>query len=522
MAVEVPTPTGPARPDLTILETRIYRGPNIWSYEQAIHLVVDLGSLEECPTVSLAGLHRAAARGRARAATTTPAPGVAAAVSSSGCTRAPGSATSPSTSPCSSRPAPATRSGAARPARSGRPRPVQRHLRLPRRDRRRRRRHASPSGWSTTSSSRGPDFDFDDRVRAPSCSRPSASPSARRPQALLDEAASRDIPFIRLNSALPRAARPGRAPAAHPRHDDVADRCPGRRHRLGQGPHRRGCSAAAGLPVPQAGVVPHRRAARSRRAAGSATRSSSSRSTATTAAACSWICTNDGGRRDGLRRRQGAVAPRPGHRRVLLHRQGLPLPRRRRPHAGHRRAGARPRHRRRRAHRAPNSSTSPTPTRAAASATRRCSPASGSTRGAEELVAEQGFAMDDVPPRGHDGQARADRQHVAPAASPSTAPTTPTPTTSRSPRRPPGWSGSTSRASTSSARTSPNPVRETGGAICEVNAAPGFRMHTHPTVGEPQFVAKPVVDLLFPPGAPSPRADRRRHRHQRQDHDRRA
>ena len=47
------------------------------------------------------------------------------------------------------------------------------------------------------------------------------------------------------------------------------------------------------------------------------------------------------------------------------------------------------------------------------------------------------------------------------------------------------------------------PVRETGGAICEVNAAPGFRMHTHPTIGEPQFIAKPVVDLLFPPGSPS-------------------
>ena len=47
------------------------------------------------------------------------------------------------------------------------------------------------------------------------------------------------------------------------------------------------------------------------------------------------------------------------------------------------------------------------------------------------------------------------------------------------------------------------PVRETGGAICEVNAAPGFRMHTHPTVGDPQFIAKPVVDSLFPPGAPS-------------------
>ncbi len=47
------------------------------------------------------------------------------------------------------------------------------------------------------------------------------------------------------------------------------------------------------------------------------------------------------------------------------------------------------------------------------------------------------------------------------------------------------------------------PVRETGGAIVEVNAAPGFRMHTHPTEGEPQYVAKPVIDLLFPPGANS-------------------
>ena len=47
------------------------------------------------------------------------------------------------------------------------------------------------------------------------------------------------------------------------------------------------------------------------------------------------------------------------------------------------------------------------------------------------------------------------------------------------------------------------PVRETGGAIVEVNAAPGFRMHTHPTEGEPQYVAKPVLDLLFPPGTPS-------------------
>jgi cyanophycin synthetase len=47
------------------------------------------------------------------------------------------------------------------------------------------------------------------------------------------------------------------------------------------------------------------------------------------------------------------------------------------------------------------------------------------------------------------------------------------------------------------------PVRETGGGIVEVNAAPGFRMHTHPTEGEPQYVARPVVDMLFPPGTPA-------------------
>lgn len=47
------------------------------------------------------------------------------------------------------------------------------------------------------------------------------------------------------------------------------------------------------------------------------------------------------------------------------------------------------------------------------------------------------------------------------------------------------------------------PIKETGGAICEVNAAPGFRMHTHPTEGEPRDVARPVIEGLFPRGAPS-------------------
>lgn len=45
------------------------------------------------------------------------------------------------------------------------------------------------------------------------------------------------------------------------------------------------------------------------------------------------------------------------------------------------------------------------------------------------------------------------------------------------------------------------PIEETGGAILEVNAAPGFRMHLAPTDGLPRNVAEPVIDMLFPPGS---------------------
>ncbi|MBK8180548.1 MAG: cyanophycin synthetase [Planctomycetes bacterium] len=40
-------------------------------------------------------------------------------------------------------------------------------------------------------------------------------------------------------------------------------------------------------------------------------------------------------------------------------------------------------------------------------------------------------------------------------------------------------------------------------AICEVNAAPGFRMHVAPSEGKARDVAGPVMDMLFPPGTPS-------------------
>ena len=42
-----------------------------------------------------------------------------------------------------------------------------------------------------------------------------------------------------------------------------------------------------------------------------------------------------------------------------------------------------------------------------------------------------------------------------------------------------------------------------GGGICEVNAAPGFRMHVAPSTGTPRDAAGPVIDMLFPPGSPS-------------------
>lgn len=46
-------------------------------------------------------------------------------------------------------------------------------------------------------------------------------------------------------------------------------------------------------------------------------------------------------------------------------------------------------------------------------------------------------------------------------------------------------------------------VREAGGGIVEVNAAPGFRMHVSPTEGRPRNVASPVMDMLFPANTPS-------------------
>ena len=45
--------------------------------------------------------------------------------------------------------------------------------------------------------------------------------------------------------------------------------------------------------------------------------------------------------------------------------------------------------------------------------------------------------------------------------------------------------------------------KDVGGAIVEVNAAPGFRMHVAPSEGKPRDVAGKVIDMLFPTGTPA-------------------
>ena len=55
---EQPRTSGRPSPDLAILETRVYRGANIWSYVKAIHLIVDHN-----PDAHLAAFHLSPAIG---------------------------------------------------------------------------------------------------------------------------------------------------------------------------------------------------------------------------------------------------------------------------------------------------------------------------------------------------------------------------------------------------------------------------------------------------------------------------
>ena len=47
----------PLARDLRVVETQVFRGPNYWSYEPCIRMLVDLGSLEEWPSHQIPGFN---------------------------------------------------------------------------------------------------------------------------------------------------------------------------------------------------------------------------------------------------------------------------------------------------------------------------------------------------------------------------------------------------------------------------------------------------------------------------------
>ena len=346
MAPQRPTPTGPLAPELTIASSRVYRGPNYWSYEQAIHLVVDLGVLEGYPTDTipgftdrlvelLPGLRRHhCSRGEAggfveRLHEGTWLGHVAEHVALQLQTEAGHFLTRGKTRSVKGR--------------KGRYNVIYGFLdetvglaagRL-----------AVRLVNDLVEHEEGFDFAqaLDAFIRL--TERTAFGPVDRghrrgggQPRHPVDPA----------QQGLARAARPGRAPAAHPGDHDVAHRRARGRHRRRQGPHRhaarlRGPAGAASGHRPHRGRCPRRgRAHRVPRRRQAARRQPRTRRMPGPPVR--------GRGRDRLRGRPGRVEARHGHRRVVRHRARLPLPHRRRPDAGHRRAGARPRRRRRHAY----------------------------------------------------------------------------------------------------------------------------------------------------------------------------
>ena len=147
----------------------------------------------------------------------------------------------------------------------------------------------SPYAWSTTSSRRDPDFDWDEELEAfiLRAERTAFGPST---QAILDEAVVPRHPLDPAQPALAGPARPGRPPAADPRHDDVGRPASIAVDIASDKDLTTRLLGAAGLPVPKQESVRDRRPGGRRRRTGSATPSWSSRSTATTAAGSASTC----------------------------------------------------------------------------------------------------------------------------------------------------------------------------------------------------------------------------------------
>ena len=337
-----PTP----HPDLKIISSRVYRGPNVWHYEPAIQLVVDLGVLEDFPTDKLPGFADALVERL---------PGLA----NHTCSRG-------------------RRGGFVERLHEGTwLGHVAEHVALQLQQtvghdmrRGKTRQIKGEHGrynviYAYYDESVGlaagelavrlvndlivpdPEFDFDGATRAVHRSRradrirPLHSGDRRR-----GGQPGHPLPAAERRVAGP--TRPGRPPEADPRHHDLADLLRRGRHRqqqgadpqpalgrrpagpqVGLGPDRRGGRAAGQPDRLSGGPQAAGRQPRPRRDAGPAQRRRRARR---------------------VRRRQGGVPGRVDDRRDLCHRPRLPLPGDRRQDRGHRRAGTCARDRRRNAH----------------------------------------------------------------------------------------------------------------------------------------------------------------------------
>ena len=191
--------------ELKIVETRVYRGPNYWSCDPAIKLVVDLGVLEQFPSSTIpasSGPAGDAARGRHHSCSTGRVGGFERV-----CRRdlAGPRGRARGASSCSARLAP--RSAAARPAAPA-IRVGTRRLLVRRGERRPGRRPAGRASGQPPRH-RGAGLRLPGRVRelVLLAERAAFGPST---QAILDEASLRDIPSIRLNEQSLVQARPRR------------------------------------------------------------------------------------------------------------------------------------------------------------------------------------------------------------------------------------------------------------------------------------------------------------------------
>jgi len=69
------------------------------------------------------------------------------------------------------------------------------------------------------------------------------------------------------------------------------------------------------------------------------------------------------------------------------------------------------------------------------------------------------------------------------------------------------------------AETVLKPMEDQKAGVVEVNAAPGLRMHLSPSYGKPRAVGEAIINTLFPNGENWPHSDRGRRWHQRQNND---